>query len=595
MNYQYRSAKITSPSTEIYWGGCFVENELIVLLEIGCDGSIPASHLGKNVFDSLLALFKELPSKDKDAVKTLLKDISGFSFIKTALIGIISDSRIYLGCQGKGQAVLIRDEEVGAIVSGGFISQGQVEINDRIIFHSDHLAEILGTKTLDKIYHAQLLEDFEEELGGILSSSEKAKGLAVLELVITAKKTLPEINSINKLTGLSAQKYIISFLLEKYNQIKTFYTRKTGRQKFFLIALFILFVFFILNTFSGYIRSNNSQKLKQLNESLSQVNQQFEEAGALLELNPVRSRELLGSAKLTVSQLLSKTKKNSREYKLLAEWFEKISSSEIGAYKIYKLTAVPVFFDISLIKPEGRADLISTYQDKNVILDRQNKTLYFLDTSTKQSAVLAGSDVVKNAQTVAIHGNNAYVLSDDGIFTIDIEKKTAEKVIEHDSSWGDIASFQAFAANLYLLDRKNNTIWKYLSTETGFSDRRSYLNAGIGVSLAAMTQMNIDGSIYVTGGNEIIKFTQGAKDQFSLKGLADTVSKIDSFSTSENDKNIYILDKTLKRIVVFDKEGLYHSQYQWEDLGQAQSIVASESAGFIFVLIGNKIYSIDIK
>ena len=216
-----------------------------------------------------------------------------------------------------------------------------------------------------------------------------------------------------------------------------------------------------------------------------------------------------------------------------------------------------------------------------------------MDLTTKQSGILAGQDVVKNAATVAIHGTNAYLLNEDGIYRIDIEKKTAGKVLDYDNNWGDIASFQSFAANLYLLDRKNNTIWKYLSTDTGLSDRRSYLQSGIGVNLANMTDMDIDGSIWVTGGAEIIKFTAGGNDQFSFKGLSDSTTNIDSFSTSENEKYIYLLERSLKRILVFDKDGLYYAQYQWEDLKDAQSIVVSEATGKIYVFFDTKIYAID--
>ena len=57
MNFQISSAKITSPTTDSNWGGCFVEGNLVVLLEIETDGKILASHLGKSVFDALLLAY----------------------------------------------------------------------------------------------------------------------------------------------------------------------------------------------------------------------------------------------------------------------------------------------------------------------------------------------------------------------------------------------------------------------------------------------------------------------------------------------------------------------------------------------------------
>ena len=595
MNYHLLSAKISSPSSEKYWGGCFVEEDLIVLLEIESDGSVFASRLGKSLFDSIIRLKNQESRRDKNTLKTLLKEISKNTFVKTVLIGILSDSDLFLGCHGKGQAVLVRGSQVGTVVSGGFISRGTVGLNDRIIFHSDRLAQILGTEFLEKIYHAPSLEVFEEELAGVLTSNEKAEGISVLEVILAKKKFFSEINNINTITRYSLKKYFPLYLLNWLKLLRAYYFKKTFRQKVFLLAVFVLLIFFVIKTFTGFVKSGNSQKLLKLNESLRIVESQFEEAQNIIELNPVRSRELLGMAKLSVSQLLSKAKKNSSEYNNLNIWHEKIALAEVAAFKIYKLTAVPVFFDITLIKPGGQIDAVASYQNSQVILDRQNKTVYYLDVSTKQSSLIAGDSVVKDAAVIAIHGTYAYILNSEGIFKIDIEKKTSGKVIERDENWGEISALQSFAANLYLLDVKNNSIWKYIAADSGFSDRKSYLQSGIGVSLTGKNALAIDGSVWVLGGSDILKFTAGGNDQFSFKGLSDSISNIDSFSTSDTDRYIYLLDRSLKRILVFDKDGLYYSQYQWDELSKARLIIASELTSEIYVYIDNKIYAIDIK
>lgn len=590
MKFTLQSAKISSPTDDNHWGGCLVENDLIVLLEIITDGSILASHLGKSVLDQILGKANVFTVKNKEAVKELLESLKGISFVKTVIIGLISESDIYLGCLGKGQVVMVRGEDFGTVVSGGFISTGQISLNDRLIFHSDRLAQIIGGPVIEKLYRTQNIEDFHEDLAAIMSSDKKFIGCAVLALSVSENKYLPVKNSAKK----------ISLKLSPYfsdvkNIILNYYSQKTARQKIFLIAIFVLSLFFVINTASGFYRQRNSQKIKLLNESLEIVNSQYDEAHNLIELNPVRSRELLAGSKLTVSQLLTGTKKNSREHKMLSEWFEKISALEVSAYKIFKLTAVPLYFDVSLTKSGGKADDIAAYKQTKVILDRQNKTVYFLDTQNKQSSVLAGSENVKNGTHIAVHGNFAFVLNEDGIYTIDIEKKEAQKSVNKDDKWGEIVALNAFAGNLYLLDRKNNAIWKYVATDNGLSERRSYINQGVPAKLGNMDKMAIDGSVWVSGEDEIIKYTGGNLGQFSFQGFGDAISGIDAISTSDSEKNIYLLDKSLKRIIVFDKEGLYHSQYQWDSLKDAQNIVASEEEGKIYVLIGNKIYAIEIK
>lgn len=589
MKYHVQSAKITSPTTDGNWGGCFVEGGLVVLLEIETDGNTLASHIGKSVFDALLLVFRNLKIIDKNSIKVLLSEISGNPFIKNAIIGLINGTSLYLGCFGKGQVVLVRGEDFGSIVSGGYISAGEITVNDRIIFHSDRLAGILGSDSLEKFYKSKSLEDFEEELSTILSSEKNSAGCAVLELQVTGldsnvNQNHKKILVLPKLYLSKIGKFIILYL-----------QKKTKRQKIFLALSSLLLLFFITNIFLGLIRTKNSRSLKELNEIISIVNSQYEEAGNLIELNPVRARELLASAKLSVTQKLPAFRKNSNEHKMLQDWFKKISESEVTAFKIYKFASVPVFFDVSLIKAGAKGNFMSSFNEKKAILDQSSKTVYFLDTSTKQSSVLIGSDTVKNGRLVTIHGNEVFVLNEEGIFRIDLEKKNSEKIIESDENWGEIAVLNAFGGNLYLLDKKNNTVWKYISTETGYTDRKNYINPGVPADFSNSNLMVIDGSVWVNSGNSLIKFVSGNRAQFSFQGFTDSISQIDSLSTSDSGKNIYLLDKALKRIIVFDKDGLYHSQYQWEDLKNADSIIASEEEGKIYVLINSKIYAIEIK
>ena len=60
-------------------------------------------------------------------------------------------------------------------------------------------------------------------------------------------------------------------------------------------------------------------------------------------------------------------------------------------------------------------------------------------------------------------------------------------------------------------------------------------------------------------------------------------------------KNVYVLDGDNKRIVVLDKDGMYLAQYVWLQDARVTQIVVSEEAQKIFLLIGGKIYSVELK
>jgi hypothetical protein len=58
---------------------------------------------------------------------------------------------------------------------------------------------------------------------------------------------------------------------------------------------------------------------------------------------------------------------------------------------------------------------------------------------------------------------------------------------------------------------------------------------------------------------------------------------------------VYILDNEHKRVVVYDKDGLYISQYIWDKTFVVTGLVVSESLGKLLLLADGKIYSIDLK
>jgi len=67
------------------------------------------------------------------------------------------------------------------------------------------------------------------------------------------------------------------------------------------------------------------------------------------------------------------------------------------------------------------------------------------------------------------------------------------------------------------------------------------------------------------------------------------------FATPER---IWVLDRGGKRVVGFDREGVYQEQLEWEGMGLVGDIVvvAKEGGGEVMLLLsGEKIFSIDLS
>lgn len=602
MELTAKTAKLSSDADKFHWGGSFTENDLFVLLEAEGDEEHPAIDNGKQILEVLLTKLTDFRERNLATIEKALAELEDNKHLSTVIIGLLEGNILYLGGSGQGLVFIQRQKKTGLILSGGEASRGAVASGDTLLFCSKRLEEVVNVEKIRELLQKKTLEEITKTVAPFLSGDEKIYGTAMIAVSIVATKE-------DKYSfGFLARVYQLRFfklktlwqkaketVLEKM-KISSQSTEEVKTKKTLLTVSAVLILLLVISIFFNLEHNRTRGNQQKLQETFTLVSHQYEEANSLIDINPVRSRELLSSAKLGLSPLLSQFPKNSAEYREVNEWVEKVSAAEVAAYKIFKLTAVPLFFDINFIKQGGQGDKISAYDKRVAILDSKNNVVYHLSTTNKQSSIIAGSDIVKDGGSIAIHGDNIYILNNDGVVGINIKSKESRVVIKKDEAWGEITSIMAFGGNLYFLDKGKHTIWKYIGSSSGFSGRYSYLNPDVRADFSKSIKMVVDGSVYVLfQGGEVLKFTKGLGEQFAFKGLADTLLDIADFYTSDTERNLYLLDKNNQRILVFDKDGNYQSQYQWDELKNASCLLVSEEEKKIFVISGSKIYAIDIK
>jgi len=598
-----RTVKITAASDIFHWGGCFAENGLFLILEVCGDETKPAVVVGREILELILTRFADAKERNWTTLNAILVACTNPSVV-TFTIGILDKDVLYLGNKGEGEVLIARSGKIGKILSANGTSSGKSQLSDRLLFSSK---TFMSSVPDEKRRNLLMIEEEQEEIEGLSALLGKpgtagaaALCLTIEEMEIKKEFSVPSFSVLKRkgLSGISRMRNKINGLSSyiKPREAQTWQTdEEIKHKKIFLTVAIILIGLLFMSVFFNMRTTRSAKERERLAQAIDLVSHQFDEATSLIDLNPARSRSLLSDSKLTLSPLIKEFPKNSSEYKEINEWLGKIAEKEVMAYKIYKLTSVPVFFDISLIKDGGSGNAMRSYREMKVILDSKNKLVYSLSTDTKKAEIIAGSETVKDGKMLSVHGKNAYLLNSDGIVRIDIAGKKSQVVIKTDEKWGDIGSLAAFGGNVYLLDRKKNAVWKYIASDFGFLERQNYLNPDVRVDFSNVRELIIDGSIWVSTPGEILKFTKGLGEAFAFKDFSDTLANISAFTTSDEDKNIYLLDKQGSRIVVFDKDGVYRAQYQWDELKNADDIVASEEENKIFVLSASKIYAIDIK
>ena len=93
---------------------------------------------------------------------------------------------------------------------------------------------------------------------------------------------------------------------------------------------------------------------------------------------------------------------------------------------------------------------------------------------------------------------------------------------------------------------------------------------------------------------ELLKYTKGQKQDFTLAAVEPALSAAAKVIVSPALDYIYILDPSGERIVVFDKTGKFVCQYSSDQLGKAKDFQIDETAKKIYFLNNASVYSFDM-
>jgi hypothetical protein len=555
-------------------------NQFLAILELSCDDAFTKgrqilSELSDMFFDSESSPAQSL-TEAAETLKQKLTDTENFSFLLASLSG----KALYLIGEGSVSAKLYRNQELTSLdISSGQLVSGFLEEGDRVLLSTQSLIEFLAGD-LGSSLNLPLTE-WEEEITEKLRGEEAPTQAGLI--VDFGEREFESLSALPETATVSPRKF--SFHVPNPGRVFKFLP-KSGRGKLILAALLI--VILTLGIGFQFKQKQDAEKTEQFNVLLQSAKSDFEAAKGLANLDPGASKEKLASAKDSLNKALAiKQEKEALELK------KQIEEQEGGILQQFAVSKLPEFLDLSLIKDGFKAENLSLSDGKILLLDKGAGTLVSVDLSNKSNQVLAGKDALGSAQMASINGENIFVYSSSkGVVKV-AEKKTTT-VAKEDEEWGSIVDLAGFASNVYLLDKGKNQIWKYLATSTGFSDKREYLLKE--ADLSNSIRMQIESSVYVLkSGGEILRFTKGEKDNFSLSGLDKGIKDPKSIFASSDADNFYILDSGNSRVVVTTKTGAYKAEYQADQLSTASDLVVDEKNKKVYILDSGKIYTLDLK
>lgn len=229
---------------------------------------------------------------------------------------------------------------------------------------------------------------------------------------------------------------------------------------------------------------------------------------------------------------------------------------------------------------------------KILLLDESQKSLFQIEIKTKNNQLIAGQTQLGDAQYASLNGDFAFVYSrDKGLLRIETPKRQITTVATVDTEWGEITDIFGFSSNVYLLDAKNNQIWKYVPAGSGYTEKQIYLKDNQGLDFTNAKQLYIDFSVWVLRDlPEIIRFTAGTRDFYSIGGLDTPLNQVEAIFAPEKEDLLFILDPQNKRVLMTKKNGEYISQYTSDVFAAATDLIYDEESKTLYVLENSKIH-----
>lgn len=546
----------------------------------------------------------------KNAVSKVVDEFSGNDWgkVEIAAISVIGDV-VYSAAAGGARVLILRDGVLAKILSGekdeAASASGHPQPEDVLVLASSSFFDAFSDGVVKGALAGKDPASAVESLAPTVHSTEQNGSLG---LVFVKFEDSQKDVSIEKVTSDKNEKQgtpptpsttrgdsrklggFLAKLKRKFPSRKVYVGGAedgvSAKRKVPASVGIILVVLLLVSIGFGINKKNEADFRQSYEAELQQAEHDLEEALSLYTLDPKRSRELFLQSKEKVEILTQKEVEDQRLEELRAKIIEN-EGKVLGEYT----ESLELFVNLSLLSDGFSGNALAGDNNNLIALDSEGKRIIETDISTKRSRVVAGPDQINEVEDIALYSNAVYIINQDGVYVVGEEK---DKLI--DAGWeGEVFSY-AYAGNFYVLEKRASTVWRYPGIESGFASGQNWFASGVSPNLSGVTDWTIDGSIWMlTGSGEILKFSLGNPENFSVSGVPGSTS-FSAIYTNEELDHLYLLDSENPRVVVVDKEdGLYKAQYKSESLMGAKDLVASEDEGKIIILTGDRLQVLQIR
>lgn len=341
-------------------------------------------------------------------------------------------------------------------------------------------------------------------------------------------------------------------------------------------------------------------KAAEFERLLTVAAQSLDEATGLVELSNERAKELLDEARADLLRARDLSPDTSRIDPLLTRADDLFNAIE----KITPVGEEDLVYDLNLQATDAEGWSISGSGNLVYVLEGKRLAVFALNFSEElptTSALVEGGKI-GGAEELVAEGGYLYLRGTGNLYRINLASKEVDEPISFDRISKSTA-LGTYLGNVYLMVPPEEQIYKFWNLPGGYTSARPWVSEV--VPMTGAVDMAIDGGIWLLQSDgQILRLSGGERVPFAVSNLSTPMIEPFKIFTQPSLKYLYIIDRgedradqvepRQGRVVVLEKSGNFLRQFKGDVLDNATDLWVSSNEKILYVLVGAKIYRIDL-
>lgn len=363
-------------------------------------------------------------------------------------------------------------------------------------------------------------------------------------------------------------------------------------------SLFLKGTFIVITILIGIIfwkQQVLQKELEPILPTLQDINQRFETLQTQSTSDPLATRTGIRSLLHELEDLISQNQDQQHSLEEIKKYYQKIQDFSETISGVETQGPLDPFFDLRLTEPSFVTKETSINGTTLFALDAAGNYGITIDLKTKKTKKFSLEAIEKQIENIALDKKTVYTLG-NGIHSFDIsDAENYNQLKEEGDSDREGTFLQIYSSYIYIFNPEKRNIYRYVVKDEELSEPIGWLIDKQNLDFTNIESMIIDGDLWLSNKKgEILKYTQGQKQDFSVQNLPQPFDGPIKLATNEETEFLYVLDKNHQRVVVLQKDGTFVKEITSESLSSGENIVALEDEDGILVISGSLIYKISL-